>query len=368
MPERKNKKVIVFSGGGTGGSVSPLLAVAEDLPALAGKNGGEIESYWLGTKDGIEKKMIGGLAIKYQGISGGKLRRYFSWKNFRDFFLIAAGFFQSLSFFRRVKPDIFLTAGSFVSVPAAWAAWLSRVPVLVHQQDVRPGLANKLMAPFARVITVTFEKSVADYGAKAVWTGNPVRRLVRDLAEEDESAKPEAKGKKPLLLVMGGGTGAAAINDLIGEIKDDLLKFCRIIHQTGQGKRTDSKELPADYQIREFIEPAELIPLLAEAGLVVSRAGMASLTELAYLRKPAIIIPMPDSHQEENAAIFSSVGAAMVLSQGRLTATKLLQAINEIMNNENRQFLFQENMEKAMKPGANEKLVEIIAKIIGYRE
>ena len=159
---------ILLTGGGTGGSVAPLLAIAESLTMQ--------DFLWLGTKSGPERKMVEEAGIKFKAISGGKLRRYFSFKNLGDIFKIKLGFFQSLFIMLKWRPNLVMSAGSFISVPVVYAAWLLRVPALIHQQDVKAGLANKLMAPFSKVITVAFEKSLADYGKKAIWIGNPVRQ------------------------------------------------------------------------------------------------------------------------------------------------------------------------------------------------
>ena len=163
--QKKNK--IMLTGGGTGGSVSPLLAVVDELK----KQGDYYSFVWVGTKKGPEKFMVEREGIKFITIANGKLRRYFCLQNFIDPFKIIFGFFQSIKILNKERPKIVMSAGGFVSVPAVWAAGLLRIPVLIHQLDARPGLANKLMAPFASVVTTTFEKSVNDYGNKAEWIG-----------------------------------------------------------------------------------------------------------------------------------------------------------------------------------------------------
>ncbi|MBU4014724.1 glycosyltransferase, partial [Patescibacteria group bacterium] len=184
---QKNIKKILLTGGGTGGSVAPLLAISDVGCRMS--DVGKFKFTWIGTRNGVEKQMVQKENIKFISIASGKFRRYFSIKNFIDLFKIIFAFFQSLAILIKEKPALVMSAGSFVSVPVVWAAWLLRVPVLIHQQDVRHGLANKLMAPFANVITVTFEKSLADYGKKAVWTGNPAQNTKTRKHENTKTRK-----------------------------------------------------------------------------------------------------------------------------------------------------------------------------------
>lgn len=220
-----NKKIkILFSGGGSGGPVTPLLAVLETMRE---QNLGELDFLWLGTSNGPEKEMVERENISFRIISGGKLRRYFTYKNFIDLFFIAKGFFESIFIIKKFKPSLVMSAGAFVSVPVVWAAYFFRIPIIIHQQDARPGLANKLMAPFATAITVTFEKSLRDYGKKAVWVGNPIRQdfTKLKLSKREASQKFGLRTAKPILAVMGGGTGAVAINDLVLQSATELCKF-----------------------------------------------------------------------------------------------------------------------------------------------
>ena len=261
-----------------------------------------------------------------------------------------------------------ITAGSFVSVPAVWAAWLSRVPILVHQQDARPGLANKLMAPFARVVTVTFEESLKEFGKKAVWTGNPARR---SLEIKNQKSKIKNQGDLPVVLVVGGGTGARAINELARKSLDELTKFCRIIHITGKNKNKGASLNPpaggggkGGYISFEFLNINQMAEAYAAADIVVSRAGMGVLTELSYLGKPAILIPMPDSHQEDNAEIFKKKNAAIVLNQKELAAGQFVGEIKKLLEDKSLREKLGENIGKIIKKGAGERIGEIIKQAI----
>lgn len=359
---------ILLTGGGTGGSVVPLLAIADELRLGGSKSLARLlepEFFWLGTKSWIERKMVENAGIEFKPIFSGKLRRYFSWRNLIDPIFILIGFFQSLLIIIKEKPNLVISAGSFASVPVVWAAWLSRVPILVHQQDARPGLANKLMAPFADVISATFEKSLKDYGKKAVWIGNFVREELINykISRREAFQKIGLRMDKPVVLVLGGGTGATAINELIWNGLDQLTKFCQIVHITGKNKIPDSQFQIPNYHYFEFVHTDGMAKAYTVADIVVSRCGMGVLTELSYLGKPAILIPLPDSHQEDNAAIFAEKKAAVVLNQKELTPEKLVENIKKLLADENLRAELRANIQTVIKRGANERIVEIIEKL-----
>lgn len=359
MYTQKHTKKILLSGGGTGGSVTPLLAVKEKL-----KEEGGCEFLWVGTWNGVEREIIKNEGVEFYSIAGGKLRRYFDWKNFGDPLKVIVGFFQSLFLLRRWKPDIILSAGSFVSVPVAWAGWILRIPVLIHQQDIRPGLANKLMSPVASKVTVTFQESVSDYGKKAIWTGNPTRETLTKGGEEHNI--PLVK-EWPTVLVVGGGTGSAAINKMINDGIDELLDVCQVVHIAGKEKMNKT-QLEQGKKVRyfcyEFLEPQRMMGILRAADVVVSRAGLGFLTELSYIAKPSIIIPIPDSHQEDNARILRKKDAAIILDQAETTSKTLVDKIKKLLNNKELRSRLSSNMGRVMKREGSENVVEVIKKII----
>ncbi|MDO8668079.1 MAG: UDP-N-acetylglucosamine--N-acetylmuramyl-(pentapeptide) pyrophosphoryl-undecaprenol N-acetylglucosamine transferase [bacterium] len=416
MNFEKNYKIL-FTGGGTGGSVAPLLAVAEELnnppnplyqggknktPSSSPLSGGEYEFLWLGTKFGPEREMVAsassprpelgtkaaqGAGIKFRAINGGKWRRYFSFKNLLDVVKIKLGFWQAFFIMLKWRPDLVISAGSFVSVPVIWAAWFLRAPILIHQQDAMPGLANKLMAPLARAVTVTFEKSLADYGKKAVWTGNPVRNQLKITNYKLRIKNFKIQDGLPVLLVLGGGTGAMAINKLVEESLSELTKFCQIIHVTGKNKNSsvilEPKAIEShglelkqgdpiaslalrsrmtNYFAFEFLDAERIAGAFKLADVVVTRAGLGFLTELSFLSKPAIIIPLPDSHQEANAEMFKE--AAIVLEQKDLNAEKFVGEIKNLIGDKELQKELGEKIGRVMKPGANEAMVKIILELL----
>ena len=351
----KNKKIkILFSGGGTGGSVTPLLAVFDSLDKE------KYDFWWIGTRSGPEKKMVENKGIKYRYINSGKLRRYFSWKNFTDPMLIFFGFLESFYFLLFRRQDLIITAGSFVSVPLVWAASILRIPVLVHQQDIRPGLANKLMAKSASIVTCVFEKSLRDYGKKAVWIGNPVRETLKT---EKNHEYFDFNGLIPTILVIGGGTGAGNLNKLVYGAVNSLCSKVQIIHLSGKGKI--EKQIDNDnYRQFEFLEEHDLAKAYAVSDIVISRCGIGVLTELSFLRKASILIPMPNSHQEQNAKVFREKNAAVVLDERKLDKYSLIISIEELLNDENKRKILSDNIEKVMKKNTNQKMIEIIEKFI----
>ena len=271
----KNNKIkkIILSGGGTAGSVTPLLAIVDEFKKEKLNN---YEFLWIGTKKGLEKKMVQDVKIKFIKINSGKLRRYFSFHNFSDIFLIIFGFFQSLIILIKYKPNLMISAGGFVSVPVAFASWILRVPILIHQQDARPGLSNKIMSFFAKKITVTFKKSLNDYSRKAIWIGNPIRSNIEKLKIDKKTTiqKIKLNNKKPIILVIGGGTGSLFINNLIIKNLEKLTKFCQIIHITGKNKSINFNINKINYKVFEFLDLMKLADVYSIADIVISRCGM----------------------------------------------------------------------------------------------
>ena len=368
MPDSKKTKTILLSGGGTGGSVAPLLAIAEEM--LQEAQGVELRFIFVGTKNGPEREMVASFnkeigIMEFIPLVSGKWRRYFSLYNFLDIFKIIAAWFQSFQLLKKTRPDIIISAGAFVSVPLVWAAAARKIPILIHQQDLRPGLANKLMAPRARAVTVVFEKSLADYGPKAILVGNPIRQLVN---AQDENLVRQLKtaysldNSIPLILVFGGGLGATGINRLIFSVAPELSRKYQIIHLTGRGK------MPADaallnlrnYHVLESLDNRELSTLMSLAEVMVSRAGLGALTELSYWRKPAILIPMPDSHQEDNAAYFAAARAALFFNQAELSPEKLIDEIGKVLDNPALRKELSNNIGKIIKRDAAEMIAGII--------
>lgn len=335
----------------------PLLAIKEEIE----KRGVEAQYLWLGTRKGPEKELVEAEKIKFEPIVAAKWRRYFSLKNIFTPFLLLIAFAQSLLKIFQFNPDVILTAGSFVAVPVAWAGKLFSKKIVVHQQDWQKGLANKLMAPLADLITVTFKESLESFPAKKVyWTGNPVRGNFLAGNKEAAIKKFNLEKNLPTLLIMGGGTGALALNKIVAESLPELVKFCQIIHLSGEGKKIDVYD--ERYHPFEFLT-GDYKHAFAAADLVVCRAGLGTLTELAHLNKPAIVIPLPGTHQEDNVDYFARKKSVLVISQDCLTAPVLVEKVKKLLFNETEKRELSDNLEKVMKVGAEKEIVDLILKL-----
>jgi len=342
MIKQSRQPLFLLTGGGTAGSVTPLLAIAEALR----KNRPELQLSWLGTVSGPEKILVEEAGIDFRAISSGKFRRYWSIANFIDLFRIIKGFGQAVSFIYQTRPKLVISAGSFVSVPVVWAAKFFRVPVVIEQLDYRPGLANKLMSVVANEVLVTFEKSCQDYGAKAVWLGAPVRE---DFYQVNQVIQMPWKflEEKPVVLVFGGGTGAAGINQLIDEQLIEITRVANVIHLTGKGK--GRAENNGNYYQTDFLEQKLMFAAYHEADLVIARAGLGTLIELAAFKKASLIIPMPNSHQIENAQVIKEAGAALVFAEKELANGQLNKQIEKVIDNKTGQAVMTANWPRVIK-------------------
>ena len=342
MRQKLEKTMFLLTGGGTAGSVTPLLAIAETLR----KNRPELQLSWLGTTNGPEKILVEEAGIDFKAISSGKLRRYWSINNFIDLFRIVKGFGQAIHFIYQTKPKLVISAGSFVSVPVVWAAKLFRIPVVIEQLDYCPGLANKLMSLAANEVLVTFEKSCQDYGRKAVWLGAPIRERFYQVDQTVQTPWQFLK-EKPVVLVFGGGTGAAGINQLVEEQLIEITEMANIIHLTGKGK--GQAENNDSYYRIDFLEQKLMFAAYHEADLVIARAGLGTLIELAAFKKTSLIIPMPNSHQEDNARVIKEAEAALVFAENDLIAQGLSVEIKKIINDKRGKAVMTANWPKAIK-------------------
>lgn len=319
---------IMLTGGGSLGPVTPLMAVAE----VWRKEDVRAEFVWIGTPGGPERTVVEAAGIPFHPLFVPKLDRYAPGKWVFIPFRLLWSMKMALHLIQRERPDVVLTAGGYVSVPLIWAAALYGIPTWVHQQDVRPGLANKLMAPFATKISVAWTRSLPAFDKKkTIHIGNPVRDSVLHGSRERGAEQFGFDPSRPTVLVFGGGTGAAWINHAIAQIVPELCVSVNVLHITGRGKQT-SVEPRTGYFATELLA-TEMPDALALADVVVCRAGMGTISELSALAKPAIVIPIPDSHQEDNAAALDELAAAMVIRQAQTTPQMLLQTILSLLEN-----------------------------------
>ena len=282
------KKKIVLTGGGTAGHVTPNIAL---LPALR-EAGYEIA--YVGSEDGIEKELMRDCGIPYIGVPTGKLRRYFDLKNFTDPFRVLKGYARARKFLKSFHPDVVFSKGGFVSVPVVRAAASLKIPCVIHESDMTPGLANKLCFGAAVKVCCNFPETVANLPkGKAVLTGTPIRA---ELFSGDREKGLTLCGftsssEKPLLMIMGGSQGAASVNDAVRSHLEELLQDFRIVHLCGSGKYDSSKDGIEGYKQFEYVKD-ELRHLFAAADLIISRAGANAIFEILALRKPNLLIPL----------------------------------------------------------------------------
>lgn len=328
--EVRELKRIILTGGGTAGHVTPCIAL---LPELK-KEGYDIQ--YIGSYQGIEHKLIEEYGIPYHGISSGKLRRYFDPKNFSDPFKVMKGYLEARKLMKKLKPDIVFSKGGFVSVPVVLAAKKHKIPVIIHESDMTPGLANKIAIPSATKVCANFPETVRYLPAqKAVLTGTPIRK---ELFSGNKLRGLDFCGftaNKPVILIIGGSTGSKAINEIIRGMLATLVKNYQVIHLCGKGNLNDNLTGMPGYVQYEYIKN-ELSDLLAAADLVISRAGANAICELLALRKPNILIPLPQGSsrgdQILNAESFEHQGYSLVLKEEDLSLSSLLKAIDEVMN------------------------------------
>ena len=318
-------KKIVLTGGGTLGHVTPHLAL---IPHLKEKG---YEIHYVGTENGMEAgKMKAVDGIVYHAVKGGKLRRYFSWQNFTDPFRVIAGAFQSAHLMGKIKPDVVFSKGGFVAVPVVFGAWLHRIPVLCHESDLTPGLANKLCKPFAKRIATTFPECAESLGKKAEMTGTPLRPELFRGNREKGLALAGFDGKKPVMMMVGGSSGAQSVNVCLREALDDLTGTFDILHICGKNNRDASLDGKEGYTQIEFLD-AELPDALACTDLVLSRAGANALCEFQALGRPMLLIPYPKGasrgDQILNAKSLEKRGLCHVLMQEDMTKETLVKAI-----------------------------------------
>lgn len=323
---------IILTGGGTAGHVTPNLALIEHF----GQANWEI--FYLGSKNGIERQLIEAANIKYYPILTGKLRRYFSWKNFSDFFKIILGTCQAFFLCRKLKPKIVFSKGGFVAFPVVVGAWLNRIPVISHESDVTPGLANKLIFPFATKLCVNFEETKKYFKnqQKIVVTGTPIRE---NLLHGDAQRGQEICGfnqDKKIILVFGGSLGAEKINQTIRALLPALLSEFQLVHICGEGKIDPNCNYDGYKQFTYLNE--DFGHILACADLVISRAGANTVYELLALHKPNILIPLGTAFsrgdQIINAQYASSHGFSQMLMEEKLTPESLLNKIRWIFDHQ----------------------------------
>jgi UDP-N-acetylglucosamine--N-acetylmuramyl-(pentapeptide) pyrophosphoryl-undecaprenol N-acetylglucosamine transferase len=374
----KQNKYVIFAGGETAGPIMPLLALAKYWQ----EQDSSITPVFVDRKISVAAHVVNKNGFEFKAITSGKLRRYWSFKNLLSPFQLLAGFVQSLILLRRLRPEVVIGAGGYVQVPAIVAAWFLRIPRVIHQLDVVPTFSNRLMAPFASRITTTFEKSIKDFpqgsglqldyskNNKIYWTGSPCdldSKTINSKTAKEEAIKLfKLDPEWPTVLILGGGSGATGLNDGIAFNLPSLLKTVQIIHATGKGKRV---ELPHDlpevhdrYHQYEFIDRRDLA--YGAADIVIARAGIATIADLAILGKVSIIVPMPNSHQEDNAALLFDQQAAVVVDQTELYELAIDKMIKKILFDIKLQKILSDNIQNVFPKDAAPKMLKVILSAI----
>ena len=321
-------KKIVMTGGGTGGHVTPNLALIPRLQA----DGWEV--HYIGGANSAEQELISRVpGVTFYTVSVGKLRRYFDLKNFSDPFRVIKGVAQATGIIRRIKPDVVFSKGGFVSVPVVYGAKLNGVPVVTHESDLTPGLANKLCLPFAAAQCCTFPEAVKYAKGKGVYTGTPIRPEVLSGSRESGLKRFGLNGSQPVLMVVGGSSGAQAINECVRAALPELTGSFQVLHLCGSGNAAPELEGTPNYVQFEYLNE-EMADAYACSDVLISRAGANTLCEILALRKPALLIPYPSSasrgDQILNAKSFADRGFSRVLDQADMTPETLTRAMIDL--------------------------------------
>ena len=364
---------IVLTGGGTGGHLTPLVAIANKLKS---KLGPEVKFLYIGSGALMEKQIMSEEGIPAKFVLSGKMRRYFSFQNFVDFFKIPIGFFQSLWILLWFSPDVIFSKGGYVAVPIVLAAWIYRIPIMIHESDSAPGIANKFLAKFANRIAVAYPSAEEYFSRKkTALVGNPIRFQVLEGDANILREKLKFTQSKKIILILGGSQGSQAINMAIVKILPQLLHHFQIIHQTGEKHFEEVLQEAAFFGVKSGHEGYFAIPFLnandlrdafALSDLVISRAGATFITEIAANEKPAILIPIAESandHQRMNAYALAHIGAALILEESNLGEHILMEKIEEIMNDQNLRQGMVEKIKTFYHPNAAEVIANSIIEI-----
>ena len=349
-------KTIVLTGGGTAGHVTPNIAL---IPSLQ-EEGWNIQ--YIGSKKGIEKELIEKTNIPYHGISSGKLRRYMSVENLKDPFKVVKGLFEAYNLLRKIKPNVVFSKGGFVTVPVVLAARMLGIPVIIHESDITPGLANKIASKGAKVICVNFPETLKYVGNKGVLTGTPIRKELFDGKAGVGRKLCGFEEDKPVLLVMGGSLGSVKINNCLRETLNDLQKDFNIVHICGKNNVDESLKGIKGYCQFEYVGE-ELPHLFAMADMMLSRAGANALAEIVALKLPNLLVPLSKEtsrgDQILNANSMMKQGYSLVLQEEELTPETLRANIHELYKNLNN---YKTSMMRSMDTSGTQKVMEQIRK------
>ena len=357
---------IVLAGGGTGGHLMPLVAVARKIK----EKSPDTTLIFIGPKGQMEDDIIGKEGISMRAIATGKLRRYFSLSNFTDIFRIIFGIFQCMKILLVEMPDAVFSKGGYASIPVVFVAWMYSIPIMIHESDAVPGMANEILSKFADRVAVSYPEAEQEFpSVQVVVTGNPIREDVNKGDANKAREMFELSESRKTIFIYGGSQGAKSINDKVLDVLPELLKKYQIIHQTGQNNFEDVKHLAGELGIkagREGYHPLafigeELKDIFAVSDLVISRAGATSIAEIAANGKPVILIPIDKSannHQRMNAYAIAKFGGCIVLDENNLGQNLFLSRIDEILENDELRQKLSEDIKLFYHPEAAAKIAD----------
>ena len=379
IPKTKCAKLvsmkILLTGGGTGGHILPIIALARELRAQRSRT--PLKFFYMGPSDNFAKMLLLQEEITIHHILSGKIQRYDFLKSIPRnlltiFVKVPLGIVQAFFRIFILSPDIIFSKGGYGSIPSAIAGWVLRVPIVLHESDVVPGMANRIVARLASEVFVSFPDTQEFKKERMIQVGNPIRKEVLTGSKDEAKRLFELQGTKPILLILGGSQGATRVNDMLLVVLDEALKDYEIIHQTGEKnfeqvqKEADvvvAKERRGLYHPFPFVKETELRHMYAAADLIVSRAGSGSIFEIAALGKPSVLIPLPEAaqnHQIENAYAYQKTGACIVLEQNNLTPHFFLERVHTLFSSPTEL----QKMAQAAKSFSKPEAGEVIAKYI----
>jgi UDP-N-acetylglucosamine--N-acetylmuramyl-(pentapeptide) pyrophosphoryl-undecaprenol N-acetylglucosamine transferase len=369
------RAAVVIAGGGTGGHTSPGLAVASVLASRG------VLCAWIGSRGGIEARVVPERGIPFCSVPSGKLRRYWSWRNVLDLGInVPLGVGVAGSRLLRLRPRVVFATGGFVALPTVLAAAALRIPVVIHEQTAVPGLANRIAARLSRRIAVTFPDTRGRFPVeRVVVTGNPLRPELAAGSRADTIARLRLDPAVPLVYVTGGAQGASAINRAVGTALVRLAEMAHVVHQCGDNPVTGDRrwlearraELPEPLRSRYVIQPwvgAELAGIYATASLVIGRSGAGTVNECCHLGLPALYVPMPGGGGDEqmaNARLVERAGGCAVLPQGALSPESLLERVRAMLGNPSALKEMGERARAVAIPDAAERLVALLVETGG---
>lgn len=329
---------ILFTGGGTGGHVFPLVAIAREIRRIYPKK--DLEFHYIGPKDEFGLIMLSQEDFVIKTIITGKIRRYFSWQNFIDIpFKIPFGMLQSFFLLLRIRPDLVFSKGGSGSVSVLFSAKLLGIPIILHESDVVPGLSNRVASKWAKKILISFPKTEYFDEEKTTLVGNPIRKEILEGDKQKAGELFNLSFEKPVFLIIGGSQGAEVINDFVMLVLDNMLKEYEVIHVVGpenvKEEEAESEVVTADdlekyYHPIGFLDEEKMKHAYKAADLIISRAGAGSIFEIAAIGKPSILVPLPTSagdHQAKNAYAYADTGASIVIEQDNLTPNFFMEKV-----------------------------------------